>query len=48
MAERVNQVFMQNYGELTVFMITDVQLDQTFEASIETQQASKRDAETAI
>ena len=48
MSERVNAVFRQNYGELILFLITDVQLDSSFETSLETQQASKRDAETAI
>jgi hypothetical protein len=48
MSERVNKVFRDNFGELILFLITDVNLDATFESSIETQQASKRDAETAI
>lgn len=48
MSERVNNVFRQNYGELILFLITDVQLDASFETSLENQQASKRDAETAI
>jgi hypothetical protein len=48
MAERVNKVFRDNYGEVILFLITDVQLDASFETSIENQQASKRDAETAI
>lgn len=48
MSERVNAVFRQNYGELVLFLITDVQLDSSFETSLENQQASKRDAETAI
>lgn len=48
MSERVNTVFRNNYGELILFLITDVQLDSSFETSLENQQASKRDAETAI
>ena len=48
MGTRVNQVFRNNYAEVIAFLITDVQLDSTFETSIETQQASKRAAETAI
>ena len=48
MSERVNAVFRQNYGELLLFLITDVQLDSSFETSLENQQTSKRDAETAI
>ena len=48
MGERVNEVFTKNYGEVIAFIIMDVQLDQSFETSIENQQSSKRDAETAI
>jgi hypothetical protein len=48
MSERVNTVFRNNFGELILFLITDVQLDSSFESSLESQQASKRDAETAI
>ncbi len=48
MSDRVNKVFRDNFGEVILFLITDVQLDSSFESSIENQQASKRDAETAI
>jgi hypothetical protein len=48
MCERVNKVFRDNFGEVILFLITDVQLDPSFETSLENQQASKRDAETAI
>ncbi|CDW84052.1 UNKNOWN [Stylonychia lemnae] len=48
MGSKVNQVFRSNYAEVIAFLITDVQLDNTFEASIENQQSSKRAAETAI
>ena len=48
MSDKVNKVFRENYGEAILFLITDVQLDSSFESSIENQQASKRDAETAI
>jgi hypothetical protein len=48
MSDRVNKVFRENYGEVIMFLITDVQLDSSFETSLENQQASKRDAETAI
>lgn len=48
MSDKVNKVFRENYGEAILFLITDVQLDSSFESSIENQQSSKRDAETAI
>ena len=48
MGQKVNEVFQKNFGEVIAFLITDVQLDTSFETSLETQQSSKRDAETAI
>eukprot|EP00347_Sterkiella_histriomuscorum_P019052 403343145 len=48
MGQKVNTVFRANYAEVIAFLITDVQLDNTFETSIEKQQSSKRAAETAI
>ncbi len=48
MGRKVNDIFRQNYAEVVAFLIVDVSLDSSFESSIEQQQASKRDAETAI
>ena len=48
MAQKVNQIFQQNYGELVALMITDVALASTFETSIENQLISLRSAQTAI
>jgi len=35
MSDKVNKVFTENYGEAILFLITDVQLDSSFESSIE-------------
>ena len=37
MSDKVNKVFRENYGEAILFLITDVQLDSSFESSIEQQ-----------
>ena len=47
MSKMVNEVFQENYGELVMLVITDVQLDSTSEVSVENQQASKQKAVTA-
>jgi hypothetical protein len=47
MSKMVNEVFQENYGELIMLVITDVQLDSTSEISVENQQASKQKAVTA-
>lgn len=47
MADSVNKVFKENFAEVIALIITDIQLDQQFETSLENQQIQKRQAETA-
>ena len=48
MSNKVNEIFKENYAEVIALIITDIQLENTFEASLEKQQIQKRQAETAI
>lgn len=48
MAMEVNNEFRKNFAEVIALIITDIQLDSSFETQLEKQQITKRTGETAL